>query len=263
MARFDENQFFDSGIRYDEPDNHNPLLPRSSMRDLHHYLENPFDDDGISVDELSAFTTDHLQRLIANNPGALYNTRITATTTAWTVVANCTSSDQTKLGLRKARKMVKDTFRKELPEKVARIAASVVAKYGPNGAQVTECFPQGRKVFSDCTDDMVSAHLQTLIAGVAAHQADLGAAVVADAGGLLSSWLVVYGASELSTGAKTTTQEAMKTARQNLQLELFKNLLTIALNHPRLPDDLNLFMQQHLLEDHPAAAPTPPTPPTP
>ena len=233
------------------------------MRDLHHYLENPFDDDGISVDELSAFTTDHLQRLVANNPGALYNTRITATTTAWTVVANCTSGDQTKLGLRKARKMVKDTFRQTLPEKVARIAASVVARYGPNGAEVTECFPQGRKVFSDCTDDKVSAHLQTLIDGVTAHEPDLGAGPVADVNGLLSTWLVVYDASELSTGAKTTTQEAMRMARQNLQLELFKNLLTIALNHPRLPNDLNLFMQQALLLDHPAAAPEPTPPPAP
>ena len=115
MAHYDQGFFFDSGIRYDAADNPNPVSPRSFMRDLHHYLENPFDDDGISVDELSAFTTDHLQRLVANNPGALYNTRITATTTAWTVVANCTSGDQTKLGLRKARKMVKDTFRRTLP----------------------------------------------------------------------------------------------------------------------------------------------------
>ncbi len=230
------------------------------MRDLSRFLDNPFDDPNVSMDELIAFSTDHLQRMIANNPGALLNTRITATTTALAVVENCTTDDQTKLGLRKARKMAKDTFRKTLPDKVAMCQAVVVAKYGPNAPEVTECFPQGRKVFGDCTDDHVENHLQTLVNGLAAHQADLGAQVVSDASGLLSSWLAVYGASESSTAAKTTTQEGKAAARLNLQLELFKNLLTLALNFPRQTEKLALYMQQSLLEDQPAP-PAPPTPP--
>ena len=48
---------------------------------LNRFLEVPFDHRQISMDELIAFTTDHLQRMVANNPGALFNARITATTT--------------------------------------------------------------------------------------------------------------------------------------------------------------------------------------
>ena len=231
------------------------------MRDLHRYVENPFDDDGISLDELIAFSTDHLQRLIANNPGALFNARITATTTALAAVEGSTTDDQTKLGLRKARKDAKGAFRKALPEKVAMLHAAVVAKFGPSAPEVTECFPQGRTVFTSCTDDHVENHLQALINGLTAHQAQLGAPVVADAGGLLSTWMSIYGASESSSGAKTTTEAGKKTTRLNLQLELFKNLLTIALNFARQPEKLDLYMRQSLLEDHPrTTTPAPPAP---
>lgn len=233
------------------------------MRDLSRTLVNPFDDDDISMAELLAFSTDHLQRMIANNPGALFNTRITATTTSLSVVENCTTDDQTKLGLRKAKKMAKDAFRKALPGNVAKLAGVVMAKYGDKSPEMAECFPQGRAVFSSCTDDMVANHLAAMRNGLMNHQGDLGAPVVGDANGLLSTWTVVYAASESSTGSKTTTEAGKAAARQNLQLELFKNLLTIALNFPRQPDSLALYMQQSLLEDHPQQPPAPPTPPTP
>ncbi len=228
------------------------------MRNLHYYIECPFDDPNIALDELIAFSTDHRQRFVANNPGALWNARITATTVALTAVENCATDDLTKLGLRKAAKAVKNTFREVLPEKVAMIHAVVVAKYGPNAPQLLECFPLGRTIFSQCTDDAVENHLQTMLNGVTAHQADLGPTVVSDAGGLLSTWTAIWGGSETSGGTKTSTEAAKKTARENLQLELFKNLLTIALNFPRQPEKLPLYMQQSLLEDHPAAPPVPP-----
>ncbi len=70
----------------------------------------------------------------------------------------------------------------------------------------------------------------------------------------------MYAASETSSGAKTTTEEGKRNARLGLQLELFKNLLTLALNFPRQPEKLDLYMQQSLLEDHPHQPPAPPPP---
>jgi hypothetical protein len=73
------------------------------------------------------------------------------------------------------------------------------------------------------------------------HQAQLDAQVVPDATALLAGWNAVYAPSETSSGAKTTTQAAKNAARLALQLELFKNLLTIALNFPRQPDQLDIY----------------------
>jgi hypothetical protein len=265
-VRFDQpNSFWDQGYwdQPDLPDNLNIRIKPTTMRKLSRFLENPLDDDGISIDELTAFTTDHLQRMIANNSGGFLTARIAATQTGLDGVEDTLTDDQTKLGMRKGRKIAKNGFRAALPEGVARIHGVVVAKYGPNSAEVAECFPEGRTVFGKCTDDRVDNHLQTLINGVTAHEVDLGAAVVTDATSLLTAWNAIYTASESSTGAKTSTQDQKNAARAALQLELFKNLLTIALQFPRQPEKLALYMQQSLLEDHPAQPPEPTPPPTP
>lgn len=236
------------------------------MRDLHKFLENPFDDARISIDELLAFTTDHLQRMIANNDTGDFTTRITATQSALQMVGDEFTDDNTKLGLRKARKQAKDTFLKTLPATMAKLCAVVTVKYGDKSPEFSECCPQGRTVFSHAADDKIESHIQTFINGVTAHQADLGAQVVTDATAVKTAWLAVYSASEASTGNKTATQESKRLARENLQLMLFLNLLKIAEVFARQPEKLDVYMQQSLLEDHPrtpAAPPAPPATPTP
>jgi hypothetical protein len=219
---------------------------------LNRFLEVPFDDPKISSDEMSAFSTDNLQRMIANNVGGIFSARITATSAAITQFEGSLSDDNTKLGLRKARKMAKKAFRDALPETVGRLQAIIGAKYGLNSPEVTEAFPLGRSIFGSCTDDTLKSHLQTIVTAMTAHVADLGQPAVNDASGVLTSWNAVYAASEASSGAKTTTQQEKKAAREALALELFRNLLLIAQTYPRQPEMLALFMQQSLLEDHPA-----------
>lgn len=259
MARYGF-AFFGSGVRYGVPEH----IPTTTMITLNRFLINPFDDPGISLAELLAFSTDHLQRLIANNTGGEFTVRITPTTSALTQVQNCAIDDQTKIGIRKARKQAKDSFREVLPANVAKIMGAVVAHYGPDAPEIAECCPEGRTVFSSCRDDQVAQHLQTLVNGVTAHQVDLGAALVTQATALKTGWTAIYNASETSTGQQTISQEGKKAARENLQLMLFLNLVFIAAMFPRQPEKLGLYMQQSLLEnDTPSEPEPPPAPPTP
>ena len=231
--------------------------------DLHKYLTNPFNNPDISMDELVAFGTDHLARLIANDPAAVYAARIAATTTALTGVEGAFTDDKTKLALRKSRKQAKNHFRQALPPAIGKIYGAVTAQFGADGVPTTECFPKGRSKFIRCTDGALAGELQTLINGVTDYQAQLGAGVVAAATALLTGWNAVYSTSETSTGNKSTTQTNKRAARAALQLELFKNLLTLALNFPDQPDHLETYMQQSLLLPHTQSAATPSPTPTP
>ena len=235
------------------------------MRNLSKFFENPFDDRGISMDELLAFTTDNIARMSANNGSGELTARITATQSGLDLVMERFSDDNTKLALRKARKMVKDDFRKELPAKVGKLAVKVEDQYGEKSPQFVECFPQGRAVFGKATDDALEAHIQTLIDGLTAHQTDLGAQVVTDATALKTGWLAVYAPSEAASAAKSATQDEKKYARENLQLMLFLNLVKYMEMHPREPEKLATYMTQSLLEDHPRAKdePAPAPAPTP
>jgi hypothetical protein len=229
------------------------------MRDLHKWFEVPFDDKNISVQELFAFSTDHWQRMTANNPGGQLDARIAATAPAIALVETQFSGDLTKLGLRKASKETKNDFRAKLPAKVTVFADAITGKYGSSSPVHTECFPQGRTVFGRCADDEVTANLKTMIDGLTAHQTDLGAPLIAEATALKAAWLAIYGTSEAATGAKTTTQESKKAARENLQLMLYLNVVKLMEMFPRQPEKLDLYMQLSLLEDHPHQPP-PPTP---
>ena len=233
------------------------------MRDFHIYLINPFDSPKISMACLLAFSSDHVQRMVSGSP-VLFAARITATNAALTGVSNSFTDDETKLGLRKSRKLAKQNFREALPKSVGKLAVAVEGKFGEGSPEFEECFPHGRAVFSVVTDDKLVNELQAMLNGLQNHGAALGGTVVADATALLVGWNAVFSPSETATGAKATTQTAKNAARQALQLELFKNLLTIALNFPEQPAQLDVFMQESLLEPHTQSpadpAPTPPTP---
>jgi hypothetical protein len=259
MARWNFASF-DSGVRWDSPDAH-----PTTMRTLASFLENPFDDDGISIAELIAFSTDHLQRLIANNPGGELTPRITATTPALTQVENCITDDQGKLGIRMAAKAAKDAYREQIPVEVKRIEAGFISAFGADSPILLQALPQGRSIFQTCRDDQMENHLQVLLTATTAHQASLAPATLTLATTVKNTWVTLYNASEASTGSKTTTQEGKKLARENLQLMLFLNLLKLAEMFPRQPEKLSLYMMQHLLEnpsspDEPEPPPAPPTP---
>ena len=258
MARWNF-AFFDSGVRWDSPDAH-----PTTMRTLASFLENPFDDDGISMNELIAFATDHLQRLIANNPNGELNDRIAPLTSSLATVEDCVTDDQGRLGLRKARKQSKDDFRLQIPVDVKRIEAGFIAAFGADSPVLLEALPQGRTIFQTCRDDQVEVHLQTLLDAATTHQASLAPATLTQATTLKNNWVTIYQASEASTGSKTVTQEGKKLARENLQLMLYLNLLKLAEMFPRQPEKLALYLQQHLLENPSTPdEPEPPVPPTP
>lgn len=229
------------------------------MRDLDTFAVIPFDDRDISLAELIAFTSDHQSRMIANDIGGFLSARIAATSQALQALEDTLADDQSRLGLRMARVLAKKTFREALPPKVEQIVAAVVARYGPDSPEVTECIPQGRSIFTTCRDDQLETHLTTLLTAITAHQADLGAPLVTTATNLRNTWAAVHSASETATGNKTSTEAEKFAARRALQLELFKNLLTIALQFPRQPEKIALYMQQHLLEN--PQSPAEPEPP--
>lgn len=242
MARYGY-AFFDSGVRFDSPD----ANPSVAMRKLSRYLENPFDSRDISLAEQVAFSTDHLERMSANNGSGELTARIAATTSALALVEDCFSDDLTRLGIRAARVRAKDNFRQTLPGEVAKIMGAVVARYGPDAPEVLECCPQGRGIFGSCRDDAVQNHLQTLVNAVTAHLADLGQPLVTQANDLKAAWMTIYQASESATGGRTETQEGKRLARENLSLMLYLNLLKLAEMFPRQPEKLALYMRQDLL----------------
>lgn len=222
------------------------------MRQLTSFFKNPFDNKGISLAELCAFTTDTIGNLQTDNPAGVHDTCIAGITAAYSVVETCFNEDLAQLGTRKARKTAKNLYRENLREGTERIEIALKAAFGPKSAEVQQAFPSGRGIIGECIDDHVNNHLSVMNSVVAANAASLLPATVTFSASLLSGWTGVYSHSEAATSAKNHTEVEKRAARQALQLQLYLTLAHLMLTYPAQPAKLEQYMKQHLLEDHPA-----------
>ncbi len=235
------------------------------MYDLHKPFTSPFDDSAIGIDNLVSFTSDFLAKANDNNTGGFLTQRIAATTAAFGTVNTAFQLDLSKLGIRKSSKKDKKAFRKTISAGLSDIFLILQTHYGRTASALDLFFPKGLSAMSKTRDDQMGNDLTMLVQALTTHSAEVGAQVVTDATALKNGWLTVYSPSETSTADKAATMGAKRAARAALQLELYKCWLTIALQFPRQPAMLDVYMQQSLLSPHNPApgTPTPPTPPTP
>ncbi len=129
---------------------------------------------------------------------------------------------------------------------------------GVNSVPLLECFPHGREIFGDCVDSALENHLQQLSACLTPRSAQVGVQHVNDLSGLLSTWIGLYASAASARGVRNNSADARRAASDALRLELFKNLLTLALSFPNQLDKAALYCPQHLLMDHPPGEELPP-----
>lgn len=194
------------------------------MKLLYRYLEDPFNDDNVSANNMASFTTDSIQRMIANNPGGVLNARIAATSTAFDAFDASITDDTVRKAVRKNRKQAKNDTKASLPLAVKNILVKVEAKLGANTPVLVEFCPDPPSAFTRYRDDEVDNKLGVIVAGAEANLAQTGQEVLDEAQQLLATWMAVYNASEESTGAQTVTIEQKRAARAALNAELFENL---------------------------------------
>jgi len=208
-------------------------------------FKNPFDNEAITLEQLVHFTTEHLARMVANNPGGALNERIGATTIALSTLEHGAAPDETKAIVQKARARAKEGFRKTLPASIELIQAAVVATYGATAPELLECFPDGRHIYATCDDMEVCAHLDQLITALKPHADDVGQANLIAASGLLTTWRALCGVAGKPRGKAPT--DAQKRATHALRLELFRNVLTLALLFPGDEDKAAFYCPEKFL----------------
>ncbi len=233
------------------------------MLDLRKVFTNWFKDPAISFSELLSYASHHLQRMVANNPGAALNARITATTTALSAVESGVTDVGTKAAIQKSKTEIKNTYREVLPENIRKIHAAVVAVYGDPSPELTECFPEGRAIFAKCRDEQLNNKLSQLLAALTPKEAQVGETAVSNAAGLLSTWIAIYAAQGEAVAQRESTAGSRDAAKAALQLQLYLNVLELAKMFPDQPDKCDLYCPQQYLHNPEATEEEEPTPPGP
>lgn len=223
------------------------------MFDLVRFFRNPFNDRRITLNQLVVFASMQLEHMVGSDVEAVLSERISATSAALVALQKTKAGNATKLALRKARVKVKETFRSALPRHLVRIHGALVAAFGPDSAQVLECFPQGRSAFTTCTDQELDEQLLALKTGITPLAAQVGQAQVDAVAELVSSWSALIQQVISNSTRKRGVELARREARQALQRELFRNVLALAQHFLEDEEMARLYCPQYLLE-HPRRA---------
>lgn len=230
------------------------------MMDLNRYLRNPFDDEKISIDELIAFTADHLGKLTGQNPGGAFDAAITATDALFTALSGTISAEDAAAAIRQARTAATAAKREAIHEKLSQIEGLIHARYPRGSVTYVELLPGGLQEFRDAGLDGLNAKLVSLLARLEPHKASIGAADVAALAALQGEWATLRGEQVTKKGASTDAAAGRRAAADALRVQLFDNLLAIARHEKGQPENLSLYMRQSLLEDDATAQAPPPTP---
>lgn len=197
------------------------------MKNLENFFENPFENQNIGLDGLMRFGNDHLGRLIAKPVSGLA-ALIAPTQAALAAVSTGLGADESQLGARKGANLAKNSFRTTLPAAMGKIALKVQTQFGETSPEFTTCFPHGRTVFSQCSDDKLEAELTSVVTGVTAYQTQLGTQTVTDATALKNGWATVWSPAKTAKGNKSASQDIKNSARIVLERQLHTNLLALA-----------------------------------
>lgn len=213
------------------------------MKDIPFFFKVHFNQQAFSLTEKLIFAQDHEAKLVANNPDGARDEMIALTATRIDAVSEKQARETTAAAVQKARTATKDKYRKTIEETVSRQSGLVVAKLGKDSPAYLEFFPAGLTEFHNARDSEVAPLLERLIEAATAHLPELTPTFQE----LSDTWEAVTGEASSRRAKRKTTAEGRADAIQALEIQLTRNLLTLALEFLGQPEKANVFFNSSLL----------------
>lgn len=225
------------------------------MMDLHRYFRNPFTNPGISVDELVAFTADHLGLLGARAGTSLYDGLIASTAPLFDGLEGRITDQVVRESLRRARTTATQALRHELHASLSGLEGRVHSRFPRESATYLGIFPSGLSAFYNASVDGFGPLLDALMRNLEPHAAAIGEDDIAALTTLVGRWKTYRGEQLESKAGVSDAATLRRDAADALRAQLFDNLLTLARAFPDQPEAAKHFFTQSLLEDHPRSEP--------
>jgi hypothetical protein len=228
------------------------------MIDLERFFQNPFVDVRISDDELQAFSEDHLAKLTAANEGGEFDGRITDTTAKFLGFFDHITGQELKVALLKA---ATGTMNQRWSDLVGymtvRGEARIIDRAGKPSALYTQFYPRGKSEFHEAkiTDALALASRVSDLA--TANVALLGQDFVDAVTQLTTDFTNARAAQMSLKGEKSDVATDRRAGKAALALQLFDNLLLLAMRHKEQPEMEASYFDQSLLEDRKRPQPAP------
>lgn len=211
------------------------------MQALRTLFSNPFDLPAIRDSRLAEFTRDHIERLRSANQAGNYTALLNQTESAYTACFGIlTAKDQAtaeREGLTLTTQETLASFKSAVPD----LEAAVRLAFGKGSATYESFFPHGLTEYHRATLTSAPTLMARLIQEILTHESKLGPAVTTRFTGLRDSFLTARAAQQEKKGRVSALKAESKETRHALELQLWKNALTLASEHLNQPEALGIF----------------------
>ncbi len=220
------------------------------MINIQRLFQNHFASVEISAEELRQFTEDHLGKLKAL-PALPVNliALLAPTQTAFDAFDEKISARTTLQATQSGGTITKDEALQLFRTTVRQREGRVKDKFGKGSGPYAEFFPQGLKEYNMARLGQISGLLERLITAAGKYQAQLGPELLAEFTALKSTFTNARDGQVDTKGELAQARANVAATRSVLELQLGKNLLTIALHHLGQPERAVDYFNQSLLED--------------
>jgi len=212
-------------------------------------FDNLFDDRQISVAELTNFSSDHIERLRANNPGAIFNAILADTELKHNALEAATNALGTDTSQREGRTVDMNDVVADFKKAVSRTEGLIRFTYGKQSGTYQEFYPNGITEYTNMTIEDAETLIARFNTAVANHSGDLPPAVVAEFAQHLADYQSARQAQQQEKGEVGGSRDDVRNAQVALQLQLTVNVLTIALNFSNDTQKADVYFDQSLLND--------------
>ena len=211
------------------------------------YFEVQFDDPNINRQQLRKFTEDHLKRMAQNNDKNLYDMLLTDTKAAYEKYFGFLNDTDTNNALQQSRTKSMENIRAQFSALLGRREGLITNSFLEDSPEYQEFFPHGLTEYSNASLENIETLMNRIITAAAAHADELGANLSLEFSKIKDSFMAARGQQLAQKGAASKASEDTDEAKAELQVQLTRNLLTIALNNIGNPGAAAMYFDQSIV----------------
>lgn len=216
--------------------------------DLRNFFKNPFSAMNIGSNKFRKFCEIHIQRIAARNDGGKYSTMLTETTNAYTTLFGAMTDGDTKFAVQQSYTKTTNSAVNEFKQTVSQKEGTVRGNWGKETAVYQEFFPLGITEYSQATLGNVETLMNRIVAAAEAHVTELGQAFVDLFKDIRSRFITARANQLQKIGEVKGSKTVLGDAKENLEKQLMKNLLTLAMEFMDDPETGITFFDQSIVK---------------
>jgi hypothetical protein len=217
------------------------------MIDFSIYFKNHLDTDRVSDDNMNRFGQDALQRLIANNPGGLYTALVGPTTTAYNNYAQALGTQSLSESTKEGATVDVDQLKKAFIDLVAMKEGTIRGIWGKDSGTYQKFFPHGVEEYHTSTKANIQTLMSRFVGACGQHSGELPADFDVQFKTIQGNYITARNLQLGHIGTADGNNLATANMRNILELQLMKNMLTIAMNNIGNPDALSVYFDQSII----------------